>query len=74
MACYGLALALIGWVGVIEGLWPWIGAGLLPAAGVAIYHYFLIRGRSREGCFAAFNHNTWFGAAVFVGVLLAVMR
>jgi 4-hydroxybenzoate polyprenyltransferase len=74
MACYGIALLLIGWVGVIEGLWPWLGAGLLLAAGVAVYHYFLIRGRGREGCFKAFNHNSWFGAAVFLGVLLGVMR
>ena len=74
MACYGIALVLIGWVGVIEGLWPWLGAGLLPAAGVAVYHYFLIRDRGREGCFRAFNHNTWFGAAVFLGVFLGVMR
>ena len=74
MACYLLALALIGWAGAIEGLWPWLAAGLLPAAGVAVYHYFLIRDRSLEGCFAAFNHNTWFGAAVFGGVLVGVLR
>ena len=73
MACYLLALALIGWAGVIEGLWPWIGVGLLLAAGVAVYHFGLIRDRSREGCFKAFNHNTWFGAAVFGGVVLALM-
>ena len=42
------------------------------AAGVAVYHYVLIRHRTREGCFAAFNHNNWFGAAVFLGVLLGV--
>ncbi len=74
MASYGITLALIGWAGVIEGLWPWLGVGLLLAGAVAAYHYFLIRGRSREGCFKAFNHNTWFGAAVFVGVFLAVLR
>jgi 4-hydroxybenzoate polyprenyltransferase len=73
MACYGLTLALIGWVGVIEGLWPWLGVGLLAAAGVAGYHFFLIRDRGREGCFKAFNHNTWFGAAVFGGVALGVI-
>ena len=27
---------------------------------------------SVEECFKAFNHNTWFGAAVFVGVFLAL--
>jgi 4-hydroxybenzoate polyprenyltransferase len=73
MLCYLVALVLIGWVGVIEGLWPWLGVGLAGAAAVAAYHYVLIRERSREGCFKAFNHNTWFGAAVFVGVALGVL-
>ena len=39
-------------------------------AGIAAYHFVLIRKRSREGCFRAFNHNNWFGGAVFVGLLL----
>jgi 4-hydroxybenzoate polyprenyltransferase len=45
-------------------------AGLLVAAGVALYHYTLIKGRSREECFKAFLHNNWFGAAVFAGIAL----
>lgn len=73
MFCYGLTLALIAWAAVLEGLWPWIGVGLAAAAAVAGYHFFLIRDRSPDGCFKAFNHNTWFGFAVFVGVFLAVM-
>ena len=73
MGCYLLTLVLIGWAAAIEGLWPWIGVGLVLAAGIAVYHFGLIRDRGREGCFKAFNHNTWFGAAVFLGVLLAVM-
>ena len=54
-------------------LFRWIIMLLLLAAGVAVYHFGLIRDRSREGCFKAFNHNTWFGAAVFGGVVLALM-
>jgi 4-hydroxybenzoate polyprenyltransferase len=73
MGSYALSLVLIGWAAWLEGLWPWIAVGLAPAAGVAVYHYRLIRDRDRAGCFKAFNHNTWFGAAVFVGVFLAVM-
>ena len=73
MLCYGLTLALLGWVAVLEGLWPWMAVGLVLAAAVAAYHFGLIRKRDRDGCFKAFNHNTWFGAAVFVGVFLAVM-
>jgi 4-hydroxybenzoate polyprenyltransferase len=73
MVCYLLTLVLIGWAAVLEGLWPGIAVGLLLAAAVAAYHFRLIRNREREGCFKAFNHNTWFGAAVFIGVLLGVM-
>jgi len=32
------------------------------------YHFRLIRGRTREGCFRAFQHNNWVGAAVFCGI------
>jgi len=73
MGCYLLTLLLLGWAAAIEGLWPGIGVGLVLAAGVAVYHFGLIRDRGREGCFKAFNHNTWFGAAVFLGVLLGIV-
>jgi 4-hydroxybenzoate polyprenyltransferase len=70
MLSYAATLALLAVVGLrIGGGWPYFG-GLLGAAGVALYHFTLIRTRSREGCFKAFNHNTWFGAAVFAGILL----
>jgi 4-hydroxybenzoate polyprenyltransferase len=70
MACYGMALALLAWAGQMAGL-AWVYyAGLVVAAGVGLYHYTLIKNRSREKCFAAFLHNNWFGAAVFAGVLL----
>jgi 4-hydroxybenzoate polyprenyltransferase len=35
-----------------------------------VYHWFLIRGRSREGSFKAFMHNNWVGGAVFAGIVL----
>ncbi len=72
MSCYGISLLLLVWAFAREGLSSWYWVGIVLAAGVAIYHYFLIRHRTREGCFAAFNHNNWFGAAVFLGVLLGV--
>ncbi|MFM8547244.1 MAG: 4-hydroxybenzoate octaprenyltransferase [Betaproteobacteria bacterium] len=70
MLCYALTLALLAWVGLRESLGGGYYLGLLVAAGIAGYHWTLIRDRSREGCFKAFNHNNWFGAAVFAGVLL----
>jgi 4-hydroxybenzoate polyprenyltransferase len=33
-----------------------------------LYHARLIRARSREGCFRAFRHNNWVGAAIFAGI------
>jgi 4-hydroxybenzoate polyprenyltransferase len=70
MACYAVTLALLAWAGQIAGLGWTFYAGLLVAAGIALYHYTLIKNRNREACFAAFLHNNWFGAAVFASVAL----
>lgn len=68
MASYGLMLALLAWIGIALRLrWPYY-AGLGAAAGMMLYHYTLIRDRSREGCFRAFRHNNWVGLAVFAGI------
>ena len=70
MACYAVTLALLAATGRMVGLgWAYY-AGLAVAAGIALYHYTLIRNRNREECFKAFLHNNWFGAAVFAGVAL----
>jgi 4-hydroxybenzoate polyprenyltransferase len=37
---------------------------------LAAYHYRLIRSRDRAGCFKAFNHNNWVGAAIFAGLFV----
>ena len=34
------------------------------------WHWWLIRGRTREGCFKAFRENHWIGFTLFVGVAL----
>lgn len=70
MICYGINLLLIALVGSSYHLGPMFYAGLIVAAGVAGYHYTLIRDRDRLLCFAAFRHNNWLGAAVFAGILL----
>lgn len=72
MASYAITLALLALVGLRLGFAhrSLYNAGLLVAGGVAVYHFTLIRDRSREGCFRAFNHNNWFGAAVFAGLAL----
>ncbi len=70
MLCYVLALGIVGLVGWHYGLGVWFGAGIALAAGCALHHYRLIRQRERAGCFAAFRHNNWLGAAVFAGIAL----
>ena len=68
--CYLLFLAIWGWVGLRAGLgWPY-GAGLAVAAAQALWHWWLIRERTRDGCFRAFRLNHWLGFAVFAGVVL----
>jgi 4-hydroxybenzoate polyprenyltransferase len=56
----------------VVGLWQSYGifyfAGLVLAAGLAIYQYRLIRTRTREGCFKAFLNNNWVGCSVFAGI------
>jgi len=68
LASYGLMLAILGWIGIALPLgWPY-HAGLTMATGMMVYHYTLIRERTREGCFRAFRHNNWVGLAIFAGI------
>jgi 4-hydroxybenzoate polyprenyltransferase len=52
-----------------RGAWLW--AGLTGAAAQAMWHVWLIRDRSREGCFKAFRLNHWLGFSVFAGLVLS---
>ena len=64
-AAYLLSWALLGralGLGVVFLL------GIGAAALQALWHFTLIRTRSREGCFKAFRLNHWVGFAVFAGV------
>ena len=42
-----------------------LGAVLMQVA----WHWHLIRGRTREGCFRAFRENHWIGFTVFLGIV-----
>jgi 4-hydroxybenzoate polyprenyltransferase len=70
MLSYAATLAILAGVGFQLGLGWTYYAGLVAAAGIAAYHYTLIRQRERAQCFKAFLHNNWFGAAVFGGIAL----
>ncbi len=47
---------------------PLFYLGMLLALIQVVWHFFLIRTRTREGCFKAFRHNHWLGFAVFAGI------
>ncbi|MFZ2853846.1 MAG: 4-hydroxybenzoate octaprenyltransferase [Rhodocyclaceae bacterium] len=70
MLCYTVTLGLIGWVGYGLQLGWLFYAGLIVSAGIAAYHYTLIRGREGAPCFKAFLHNNWIGASIFAGIVL----
>ena len=67
MIFYALSIGIngfaLGW-----GLAAWLGCGLVAAQ--VVWHFLLIRQRSREGCFAAFRANHWIGFTWFVAILL----
>ncbi len=69
-AFYALALVLQVVALRDAGLgWPlWLA--LVAAAAQAAWHVWLIRDRSREGCFQAFRLNHWLGATLCAGVVI----
>lgn len=70
MICYATMLGLLAYAGDLLAMGPVYYGGLGIAGAIALYHYRLIRDRSREGCFRAFLHNNWLGATVFAGIAL----
>lgn len=70
MICYAVTLLLLTAVGLILNMGIYYYAGILLAAVIAIYHYALIRHRSRENCFKAFLGNNWLGFSIFAGLVL----
>ena len=45
---------------------------IAAAAAQVVWHWTLIRDRTRDGCFKAFRQNHWVGFAVFAGVVLGL--
>lgn len=69
MLFYAVYLAVWAVLGVGAGRGAVYLGGIVIAAGIAGWHYTLIRDRSREGCFRAFRLNHWVGLTVFAGLL-----
>ena len=74
MACHAVFLAIMAWIGLWHRLSVYYYLGLVLAAALVGYQYWLIRGRDRERCFKAFLSNNWVGMVVFAGILLDMMR
>jgi 4-hydroxybenzoate polyprenyltransferase len=70
MFCY--AAYLVIWGAVLAGRIPALvlTLAIAAAAGQALWHFTLIRGRAREDCFKAFRLNHWVAFAVFAGVVV----
>ncbi|MDM0082134.1 4-hydroxybenzoate octaprenyltransferase [Variovorax sp. J31P179] len=69
MACYLTFLVVWTVIGAGMGLGPVFYLAIAAAAAQALWHWRLIRDRTREGCFKAFRLNHWLGFTVFVGVV-----
>ena len=69
MLSYGLYLLIwaLGLMGRPYSAIFWIA--IFIAAGQAVWHYVLIKDRTRDGCFKAFRLNHWLGFTVFIGVI-----
>jgi len=72
--------AVMGFYAAYLGIWATVGVhlgfgmayfiGIAAAAAQAMWHFRLVRARTREGCFKAFRLNHWLGFAVFAGIML----
>jgi 4-hydroxybenzoate polyprenyltransferase len=71
MLSYMLMLAILAGTGIYLQMPVPYYLGLAAAWSMMLYHYFLIRGRTREGCFRAFRHNNWVGVAIFLGIVFS---
>ena len=71
--CQLLTLLILGIVGYIEQLGGYYLLGLAAAAAIAVWHQYSCREDDREKFFAAFLGNSWFGAVVFGGIVLAYL-
>lgn len=79
LGAWDVPVVLICYLGFIT-IWAFalmdyaLGTIFIVACGVAAaqaaWHYTLIRGRTREGCFKAFRLNHWLGMTVFAGIAL----
>ncbi|WP_212742497.1 MULTISPECIES: 4-hydroxybenzoate octaprenyltransferase [unclassified Rudaea] len=69
MAMFLIAMALVAQRGHLH--WPYfVGVGV--AATLFAYQLWIMRGRDRDACFAAFRNNNWVGMALWVGIAISL--
>ncbi|MDD4942680.1 4-hydroxybenzoate octaprenyltransferase [Rhodoferax sp.] len=68
LLCYLLFITIwaVALISYAQGAMFYIA--ILVALAQVLWHFTLIRSRSREGCFKAFRLNHWLGFAVFAGI------
>ncbi len=71
--CQAVTLIILGAVGYLQNLDGYYYLGLCGALFVGIWHQYSCREDNREKFFAAFFGNSWFGAMVFGGIVLAYL-
>jgi 4-hydroxybenzoate polyprenyltransferase len=69
VASYAAFLLLWTIAGASRGLGLVFFIAIVLAAAQAVWHWRLVRTRTREGCFKAFRLNHWLGFTVFAGVV-----
>lgn len=69
MLCYAAYLGGMAWIGYVRAFGNLYFLGLVVAGLIAVWHWRMIRDRTREGSFRAFLHNHWLGLAVFLGIV-----
>lgn len=70
-----MAFFALSWLLTLWALWPYrlgwpLALGMGAALAQIIWHFTLIRERTRAGCFVAFSKSHWIGATLFAGVAL----
>jgi 4-hydroxybenzoate polyprenyltransferase len=67
---YAMFLGAMALVGQRAQLGQWFHLALGMSIVLIAWQFWRARKRDRAGCFAAFLHNNWVGAALFVGIAL----
>ena len=70
---YAVLLITQLWVAYLAQLNIYFYLGWLAALACAIYELRLVSSRDRNKCFAAFRHNNWLGACLFLGIVAGLL-